>query len=513
MAVDQFDFASATIQRADRPASIPVDRETVTAFLGRTERGPANEPVRIRSLDEYRRIFGGQCDFSFLPHAVQHYFLNAGTQAIVVRLVNRAARAVLGVPAGAGFLRLEARCPGSRETLRASIDYDRVEHDPARFNLVVQRVSRPGATLIEDQELFSAVSVSPDASRFIGDVLQQSKLVALSGPLPVQRPAATIAKHPGQAIPYLDFSPGADGDELSDYDVVGSDRAATGLFSLDRVERLDLICIPPAPGRDLGSTAFLAAERYCDRRRALLIWDPPAAWRTAEGALLGLRSAGLASPNTLAYFPRIRPRAELARFPAGMPASGALAGMLTARDARAAWRAEEPLRLWPGLTVVADIEGKRAATLHRFGVNTLSRGPGGNIRFMGDVCLERCRTVATSWQRLAARRTALFVLGSIERETRWLRGGALDAQDRRRLYAQVRVFLSELHAGGVLAGTRPEQSYFVRVIAERGNAPLTLRFGFALLEPGRFEIYEIYYMPGGIKTRIVPPLEEAEAAP
>ena len=44
---------------------IPLVAATVVAFIGRTERGPLNEPVAIRSFEDYRRVFGGHSGFQF----------------------------------------------------------------------------------------------------------------------------------------------------------------------------------------------------------------------------------------------------------------------------------------------------------------------------------------------------------------------------------------------------------------------------------------------------------------
>jgi hypothetical protein len=509
----EIDFAPATVRaapRRDNSSPIELSAPTVAAFLGRTERGPLNEPVAIGSIEEYGKVFGGHCAYSFLSHAVQQYFTNGGVNAVVVRLANGARRAEIDVPAGSGILRLKARRPGSREHLRASVDYDGLERDANRFNLVVQRVSRPGSNLVEDQELYPSLSMSSEDARFVVDALGESELVSLLGPVPLHRPNATSAKHPGQAIPYLDCSrPGTDGEDLTDYDWVGSNREGTGLFALDGVERVDLLCLPPAPGRDLGTTIFVAAERYCERRRALLIWDPPWAWRTADAALLGVRAAGLTSPNTVTYFPRLRPRAELGRFPPGIPACGALAGLLAAGAVEGVWRRDADVRLSASLTTAVEVGPKEAGRLHRFGVNTFGRGPGGNIRLRGRVCLEPSRTVPSAWQQLDARRTVLFVLGSIERATRWVTRGAIDAAACARLVGQVRDFLAELHARGAFAGRRPEQAFFMRVTRRRSgaDAAVTLRFGFAPEEPGRFEVYEIDYAAGSARTRAVAPLE------
>ncbi|HEU4618417.1 MAG TPA: hypothetical protein VFV10_10270 [Gammaproteobacteria bacterium] len=507
-------FPPATARAAPRresPSPIEVLKPTVAAFLGRAERGPVNEPIVITSLDDYRKVFGGHCGFGFLSHAVHHYFMNGGTHAIVVRLVNGARRAEIDVPAGDGFLRLRARRPGSAEHLRVSVDYDGLEREGPRFNLVVQRVSRPGSSLVEDQELYPALSMSSDDARFVVDALKDSKLVALLGPLPSQRPDATSPAHPGQAIPYVDCTrPGSDGEELTDYDIVGSNREGTGLFALDRAERIDFLCLPPPPGRDLGTTTFVAAERYCERRRALLIWDPPWAWRTADAALLGVRAAGLTSPNTLTYFPRLRPRAELGRFPHGLPASGALAGLLAAAARDGVWRSDADVRLSTALSTAADVGPKEGARLHRFGVNTLSRGPGGNVRLHGRVCLEPSRTVPAAWGLLDLRRTVLFVLGSIERATQWMTRASIDAAACARLVEQVRDFFAELHGRGAFPAAKAEQAFFLRVTRRHAAGPdavVTLRFGFAPLDAGRFEVYEIDYGAGFAKTRAVPPLE------
>src|SRR6185503_18873330 len=105
----------------------------------------------IKSFEEFSRVFGGHTAFSFVSLAVQHFFWHGGAEAVVVRVANRATRAAIDIPAGREVLRLQARQPGSREHLRVSIDYDRVEKTLDKFNLVIQRVSRAGSQLVEDQ--------------------------------------------------------------------------------------------------------------------------------------------------------------------------------------------------------------------------------------------------------------------------------------------------------------------------------------------------------------------------
>ena len=100
-----------------------------------------------------------------------------GEVARVVRVANRATRGLLALPAGGDVLRLQARQPGSREHLRASVDYDGVGGNRDRFNLVIQRLGRPGSQLIDDQvwtvsgatpRLATRSSLLPISNRFSG---------------------------------------------------------------------------------------------------------------------------------------------------------------------------------------------------------------------------------------------------------------------------------------------------------------------------------------------------------
>jgi hypothetical protein len=61
-----------------------------------------------------------------------------------------------------GSLNLIGLSPGTREFLRASVDYDGIQaHETDRFNLILQRIRSPGSEFIEDQEIFRRLSILP----------------------------------------------------------------------------------------------------------------------------------------------------------------------------------------------------------------------------------------------------------------------------------------------------------------------------------------------------------------
>lgn len=127
----------------------------VCAFVGRMLRGPVNRPVTVTSFAEYQSVFGGLWQPSPVSYAVEQFFDNGGATAVIVRVVNGARPATLSLASGADTLTLVANAPGTREFLRAAIDYDGIGVNEAdRFNLVLQRVRAPGSEHIEDQEIF-----------------------------------------------------------------------------------------------------------------------------------------------------------------------------------------------------------------------------------------------------------------------------------------------------------------------------------------------------------------------
>jgi len=476
-----------------------------TAFVGRTLRGPVNRPVFLRTFTEFQQIFGGLWQPSPLGYAVEQFFDNGGREAIVVRVVNGARASTLTLKAGAGTLLLRAVRPGTREFLRASVDYDNIRPASAsEFNLTVQRVRVQGTQQVDDQEIFTAASLAPGARRHLADLLAESELVQLAGDVPAQRPDKTMDASSGLATRYVTSNAdGDDGAPLTDYDLIGSEVDKTGLFALDSGDEFNFLCVPPlSRDQDVGASTLMVAARFCRQRRALLIVDPPSDWHTADDALRGLRHWQFGSENALMYFPRILAHDKLRGHFESFAPCGAVAGMLARSDESSpVWGLPklEDATLRPGYRpscLVADDRRKRLAAL---GVNTLQA-----VRSVTRFGV-RPRTLAAGtagcadWQSLAARRMALFILNSVERGTRWVIAADSGEDVSARLEAQVRAFFERLYAAGGF-GQRPmEESFFV-ICDGRVNPPQAVRageyrllIGFAASRPGEFHSFRIVH--------------------
>ncbi|HEV2229086.1 MAG TPA: hypothetical protein VGR86_09015 [Steroidobacteraceae bacterium] len=487
----------------------------VAAFIGRTLKGPVSRPLTVKSFAEFQQHFGGLWQPSTLSYAVEQFFENGGREARIVRVVNSARPPTLSLPAGGGTLTLVALNPGSREYLRASVDYDGLSAvDTDRFNLVVQRVRTAGSELVEDQEIYRRVSVAPGSGRLLSNVLLQSSLVRVQGAVPARRPDRSAGAPGGVAVGYTLCNPdGDDGAPLTDYDVIGSRARGTGLFAFAGADRFNLLCIPPL-GReqDVGLSTLLVAARICREHCALLILDPPASWTSAPAALEALRTWPFRSDCAVMYYPRIQAFDRLRGRVEIFGSSAAAAGMIArSGESWPVWTAAEPEEapLRPGLRPAVSVSDADRLRLTQAGVNTLLAVRTAARAGLGARTLAAGGGGTSDWRYLSARRLALYIAASIEQGTRWVQlehnGPATWARAR----ARAGEFLASLAAQGAFAGATARDSHFVicdeRVNGEQSIADgkFNLLFGFATTRAGEFDTWLVTHRPGASRVRPV----------
>lgn len=512
---ETFDSQSVT---AEQPGSLRVIARaatSITAFIGRALKGPVNEPVMVRSFADYTRVFGGLWQPSTLSYAVEQYFENGGRAAVIVRVTNGARPPTLTLPAGASRLTLRGVGAGSREFLRASVDYDAIDaKESDLFNLVVQRVRTAGSEQIEDQEIFRRLSVTPGSDRFVADVLLESRLVRVQGSVPTDRPSRTPPAANGAVIGYTPCNPdGDDGGPLTDYDIIGSAQAGTGIFALHAAPDINLLCIPPLTrDQDVGLSTLLVAGRFCRERRAMLIVDPPATWASSAAALDGMRNFPFRSEDAAMYFPRVIAFDRLrGRFEMFAPC-GVAAGMIARGDETSpVWAAAEgdDAVLRPGLRPAWTINQGDRVRLANAGINLLQAVRVAPKFATSPRTLASGAAAVSDWRYLSARRLSLFAVTSIERGTRWMLFERNAPSTWMLARAQVEAFLDSLYAEGAFIGRSGQEGYFV-VCDERINTEETMRggkvnlaFGFSASKPGEYHAFLVTHSPAGSRTRLI----------
>lgn len=499
------------------PIPMPTTRTAkyATAFVGRTLRGLVNSAVVVQSFAEFQQTFGGVWQPSPLAYAVEQFFEQGGRDAVIVRVANGATPVSIHLPCGTDHLCLEAKAPGTREFLRASVDYDHVlSTDEERFNVVIQRVRIPGSEWIEAQEIFRGLSVDPASPRFVSVALLESNLVRVSGPVPSVRPNLTLRAGTNLPTGYIDSRPsGHDGAAVSDYDVIGSATQRTGLFALDGLDDIAYLYVPPlSRTQEIGMSTLLIAAKFCHARRIILIVDPLKSWQSATQAVNGLRELQFHSEEAVMFYPRIqaqdRPRGRTEVFGNG----GAVAGMLTS--------AEEDLPVWsaPRSTTELWLRGSARPEhsltetdrlrLEAHGINVLN----GTRPVRPNVPL---RTLtggahgAADWGWLATRRLAFFIVNTVERGTRWVLGSARDRTVWLELTRQVQSFFDQLFDAGAFPG-RVRTDAFSVMCDERINKEVDIASGhfhvliqFAAVHSAEHHAFMITHSPTGSRVRPV----------
>ena len=269
-------YPGVYIQEVEGPvhAVSPAPTST-TAFAGRARRGPnggpgGDGPVLIHSFGDFQRIFGGLWADSPLGYAVDDFFRNGGSDAVIVRLHNAAQAATLTLPAAGSAVTLTARSKGAwGNELRVRVEYllpdGTPSTDPA-YKMVADSVAKP-LGVSDPAELFNlhvydgnsgAVEVLTHLTartglRTIhGALAHESDLIACADPSTPW--AAKPNAHGSLARPdkpwwddanagsftASDVDSGSDGSPLQAKDYTGDEAQKTGIFALER--RTSSIC-------------------------------------------------------------------------------------------------------------------------------------------------------------------------------------------------------------------------------------------------------------------------------
>jgi hypothetical protein len=528
---------------------------SITAFVGSAQRGPTNIPVEIFNYSDFGRMFGGMT-LDVLPgtttplysmaFAVSDFFLNGGSQAIIVRVANDAAPAAAPAPpappagggpapapapkpavtppAGAaqiplgGALTLAASSPGSwGNNLTATVDLKtRDTTNKNLFNLSVAEVD-PTTNQTVAAETFFNLSTSPqDPTYVVSYLAQMSQLVAVSGAV-TGAPAA--GSYPATA------GSGADGPPITETQIFDPNLQASkqGIYALDKTDIFNLLVIPPykSPMANTDVVSLIAnCGAYCQLRRAFLLIDPPDTWDNPNPTLalttfiendLGtFRSASDAPSYAGIFFPRLlKGNPMMGGQIQTFTASGTIAGICASTDAqRGVWKApagiDATLAGVDGLTVPLN-DGENGL-FNPLGINCLRTFPIIGSVVWGSRTLDGADVLGSDFKYIPIRRFTLFLEESLYRGTKWC---VFEPNDEP-LWAQIRLnvgsFMQTLFLQGAFQGASASQAYYVKCDSETttqtdvNNGIVNIVVGFAPLKPAEFVVLQIQQMAGATSS-------------
>jgi phage tail sheath protein FI len=502
---------------------------SITAFVGRAAMG-TDDPTMINSFGDFERNFGSLDTGYPMSYSVRDFFANGGAQAVIVRLYKKKAGDGVNDFAKVTLTNLDltAASRGSwGNGLRVRID-DKVSADIAAryglaasdlFNLTV-RDGGSGAI-----ETFLNVTVKESPRRVDRVLTNESALLRVASTLPGTNvppksgdPAAgkTIWTDDNASTPVVAAGQASDSDPLDLTTYQGSDTDKTGIFALKKTDLFNLLCIPPDTREgDTDKAVYSAALDFCMQRRAMLIVDSPAAWKSANdivknnnGALTDLALTGDRARNAALFFPRlIEPDPKRDGQLDVFAASGAIAGLMARTDtARGIWKApagvDAAISGAQGLSV--GLTNEENGQLNPLGVNCLRSFPIiGNVAW-GTRTMRGADLLADEYKYIPVRRTALFIEESLYRGLQWV---VFEPNDEP-LWAQIRLnvgaFMHNLFRQGAFQGSSPRDAYFVKCDKETTTQNdinlgiVNVVVGFAPLKPAEFVIIKLQQMAGQI---------------
>jgi phage tail sheath protein FI len=554
---------------------------SITAFVGRTPMGPVapDEPIHCYSFADFERYFGGRTDGYPLTYAVEDFFQNGGSDAVVVRVYKSAApqqpsghsadtghAAVTGhaaspthhaaaagtghatgsnassgansppaspQPAADGYatesskLNLRAYSPGTwANTLTASIDTigisDQVAAQYTRYGLakadlfnLTLTYTRPDKTTVVERYTNVAVKTVNNvaAPNRLDSVLKsQSQLATVTvdattnAPnLPAETPQSTYttdAKGKSTDNP-LPFTGGADSANLVATDIEGDELERTGIYALDHVDLFNIMCIPwDQPGQDFDETMYQHAAEYCQKRRAMLIIDPPTDW--ASKAIHGqygqidpstLGMALLEARNCAVYFPRIKKiNEEKGGITEVFPACGAIAGIYAATDLqRGVWKA--PAGITAGIGNIVGLEmnltDAQNGALNTVGINCLRTFPIIGSIVWGARTLRGADLLSDDYKYVPVRRLTLFIEESLYRGTKF----AVFEPNDEALWSQLRLsigtFMADLARQGAFYNYQVVCDKTTTTADDIARGIVNVIVAFAPVKPAEFIVLKI----------------------
>ncbi len=370
--------------------------------------------------------------------------------------------------------------------------------------------------LDETVETFADVSLNAAADNFVAVKAAKSELVSfevLPAAIPAPAPApegkekATAALAPAAAsiVPFAQIggvdapvvvalAGGSDGamNKANATMYLGEDNGPgrrTGLQSFIENNNVSIMAIPGVVDPNVQSTLIAFCE---NRASCFAILDMPADMKKTN-ELAQFRDM-YDSTYAAIYHPWLEMLDNGSKRPAYFPPSGAMAGIYARTDTdRGVHKApaNEIVRGCTGLS--CSYNDAEQDILNPIGINLIRAFTGRGIRVWG------ARTISSNglWKYINVRRLFIYVEQSIKTNTNWVVFEPNSEALWGRVTRTIESFLATCWRDGALAGSTPEQAYFVEcgpttmTQDDIDNGRLICNIGIAPVKPAEFVIFRI----------------------
>jgi len=346
-------------------------------------------------------------------------------------------------------------------------------------------------------ETYENVSFNIESPNFIEKKLAKSNLITVvytaAEEAKIVSPFASIGKEEEKAV-VVSLKGGSNGDisTVSAADYIGVDNGAgnrTGIQSFVDNDIVSLMAVPGVTDPNVQLTLVAHCENLASRFAVL---DIP---RDAKKVQDVITHRELFDSNYAAlYHPWLTVFDPLDKKSIAIPPSGSVLGIYARSDnSRGVHKApaNEVVRACTGLDVQFN-KGEQDI-LNPKGVNLIRSFPGQGIRIWG----ARTASSDTSWKYINVRRLFIYIEESIKANTNWAVFEPNDENLWDRVKQTISVFLNTMWREGALAGSSPEEAFFVNVGRDTmsqddiDNGRLICVIGVAPVKPAEFVIFRL----------------------
>ncbi len=289
---------------------------------------------------------------------------------------------------------------------------------------------------------------------------------------------------------------------------IGSRQNFEGIYALDKVDLVNLICLPGVV--DPSILSFVDA--YCKERRSFMIVDAPDGLIPNDmyTEITGTDYGSLKTDHGAIYYPRPNLPDPLDNGnQRAFPPCGIIAGLYARTDSnRGVWKS--PAGTEATLTGVQGFEymlnNGENGILNSQGVNCLRFFPVYGFISWGARTLLGSDDAGSEYKYVAVRRTALYLEESLLRGLQWVVFEPNDAPLWSQIRLNVGAFMQDLFRKGAFQGKTPRDAYFVKCDGETttqediDHGIVNIVVGFAPLKPAEFVVITVQQIAGQLQV-------------
>ncbi|HLG11889.1 MAG TPA: phage tail sheath subtilisin-like domain-containing protein [Dehalococcoidia bacterium] len=499
---------------------------SVAAFVGFTEKGPLNQPVRVTNWTQYVNTFGGFTKTGYTPLSIYGFFANGGGNAWVVRVggdvISQPAMAALPARTGTDVdsLRITSKLSGA-DGNDVSVEIAEEAAPPApegdagggaaptadepRFRMTVRG---PGGA----SETFENLTLRRGDARNVVDVINAeggSQFISIEDLAPRGVSVADRIPSPGS----YSLAGGSESmTSLVPADFQGSIINRSGIEGLEALDDVTMVIVPDImrayEDGHLTMEGVISLQKmilaHCTRMgdRVAILDTPPHMdptevddWKTKVANLISDDGYGAL------YYPWIKVDDPATKSTSFIPPSGYMAGIWSRSDnRRGVHKAPANEEVMGAIDIETNVTHAELGTLNVKSINCIRAFPGRGIRVWGARTLSEA---ASEWRYINVRRLFNFIEESIDQGTQWVVFEPNDEGLWARVRRDITAFLTRIWGTGALFGTTAAEAFYVKCDRET-NPPeiidagmMVCEIGIAPVKPAEFVIFHIRQITPG----------------